>query len=452
MNDYSAALYMRLSRDDERVSESASISTQRSILRKFAEENHFHIYKEYIDDGFSGTNFDRPAFKQMIRDIECEKINMVITKDLSRLGRNYIVTGEYTEIYFPSKKVRYIAINDGYDSITPYTDIAPFKNVINEMYARDISKKIRSALETKMQEGAFVGSKAPYGYKRELGNKHRLVIDKQVSPVIKEIFQSAAEGIPPINIAHDLNSRKILPPSLYRITEHSCTSQNDFIYDKKWTSGTIIKILRNIVYIGHMAQGKTTKLSFKSNVSITNPTENWHIVKNTHAAIIDETTFRLASAKIRRRTCAKGNFENIFSGTAICADCGKNMSTVGSRKKTTSHSLACGAYKQYGKSKCSNHFIDYDILCSIVLNSIRNQLRIPEDTQEAIITEACGRLRKEYGSYEGKDIGRLKTRKSELDTLIEALYEDRAKNLISTERMHKMLRKYESESNIIDII
>lgn len=210
---YRAALYMRLSRDDEGVSESASIATQRSMLRKFTEEHGYCIYDEYIDDGYSGTNFERPSFKRMLDDIETGKINMVITKDLSRLGRDYITTGQYTEIYFPSRKVRYIAVNDGYDSYAPHTDIAPFKNLLNEMYARDISRKIRSAFTAKMQEGAFVGSKAPYGYKRDPADKHHLVADPAAAIVVKKIFRSAADGISPINIARSLSRQGILTPS-----------------------------------------------------------------------------------------------------------------------------------------------------------------------------------------------------------------------------------------------
>lgn len=453
-NKYSAALYMRLSRDDENAAESASIKTQRSMLKKFAKENSFYVYDEYIDDGFSGTNFERPSFKRMLRDIENKKINMVITKDLSRLGRDYITTGEYTEIYFPAKKVRYIAINDGYDSETPYTDIVPFKNVINEMYARDISKKIRSAFVVKMQEGAFIGCKAPYGYKRDPGDKHHLVIDETVSYIVKEIFRLAADGVLPVNIARILNERRILTPTLYRYTNTPYMNKDDITVNRKWTSATITKMLRNIVYLGHMAQGKTTKVSFKSNIVISNPKENWYISQNTHEALIDKETFNLASKKSKQRTCkAKGSFKNIFSGIAVCADCGRSMSSVGTRKKDSVANLACGAYKQYGKTKCTNHFIDYDILYSLVLNSIRDQFSVilTNESREKIIKEAAYRLHTTPRLSKEKTIANLKKRKSELDILIETLYEDHAKNLINTERMHKMLRKYESESNIIDV-
>ena len=203
---YTAALYMRLSKDDDGAAESASIITQRKMLRSYAAEHGYVVFDEYVDDGWSGTNFDRPDFKRMIGDIEAKKVNMVITKDLSRLGRDYITAGQYTEIYFPSKGVRYIAIHDGYDSDSPYSDIAPFKNVINEMYARDTSKKIRSAFATKMRDGAYIAAFAPYGYQKDPADKNHLVVDRQSGQVVKRIFRMAAEGAPPTEIARSLNA------------------------------------------------------------------------------------------------------------------------------------------------------------------------------------------------------------------------------------------------------
>ena len=184
---YKAALYMRLSKDDCSCDESSSIITQRKMLRSFAKENAFKVVDEYIDDGWSGTNFDRPNFKRMIQDIEDKKLNLVITKDLSRLGRDYITTGQYTEIYFPSKKVRFIAINDGYDSANKYTDIAPFKNVINEMYARDTSQKIKSSFIAKMKEGNFIGNFPPYGYIKDPSNKNHLLVNPETSDIVKKM-------------------------------------------------------------------------------------------------------------------------------------------------------------------------------------------------------------------------------------------------------------------------
>lgn len=287
----SAALYMRLSKEDGKT-ESRSISSQREILRNFAKENGFFIFDEYIDDGFSGTNFDRPAFNRMISDIESGKIGIVITKDLSRLGRDYISAGQFTEIYFPSKGVRYIAVNDDYDSESGFSDFTPFKNLINEMYARDTSKKIRSAFYARMKKGDFIGAFAPFGYKRSKENRHRLVADKKSADIVKRIFSESASGKHPIAIAAGLDSDNIPTPIDFR---------NGTVKSKNWSSATILKILKNPVYLGHMVQGKTSKISFKIKKSVSVPEEKQFVVENTHEAIVDKETFEKANRKYRRR-------------------------------------------------------------------------------------------------------------------------------------------------------
>lgn len=449
---YEAALYMRLSKDDDGTCESASIQTQRKMLRLYAAENGFSVYHEYVDDGVSGTTFDRPAFKRMIQDIEDKKVNLVITKDLSRLGRDYILAGQYTEIYFPSKQVRCIAINDGYDSESPYTDIAPFKNVINEMYARDISKKIRSAFATSMQEGAFVAAFAPYGYKRDPDDKHHLIIDETAAKIVEYIFGQAAKGVLPSRIAKTLNERAVPTPLQYRCLTRAGLTLDHYTAKGEWSSSTITKMLRNIVYLGHMVQGKTTKVSFKSRITVQNPKESWHIVENTHEPIVSAELFHMASRRSHQRTCAKkGGFTNVFSGIAKCADCGKNMSTVGSRRKGARANLACGAYKLHGSKACSNHFIDYDVLYQIVLKTIQNIMRLSKEDQADILKAASERVKKQQdNNHTEKEILSLKKRKQELDFLIEKIYEDYAKNLLCAERMRNMLRKYEAESKMID--
>ncbi|MDD3693232.1 MAG: recombinase family protein [Oscillospiraceae bacterium] len=448
---YSAALYMRLSKDDEGAGESASITAQRKMLRAFAKKNHFPVYDEYVDDGISGTTFERPDFKRMLQDIEEKKINMVITKDLSRLGRDYILAGKYTEIYFPSKKVRYIAINDGYDSDSPYTDIVPFKNVINEMYARDTSKKIRSAFITLMQEGAFVGAFAPYGYKRDPQDKHRLIVDEGSAKIVQEIFRCAANGMLPVQIARLLNDRNIPTPIQYRRLMNPTMNAEDFTKRRGWTSSTITKMLQNIVYLGHMAQGKTTKVSFKSNISVSNPMEDWYIVENTHDPLVSKEIFDMASRRSKQRTCEKkGQFNNLFSGIAKCADCGRNMSTVGTRKKGATANLTCGKYKLYGAGECSNHFIDYDTLYEIVLSSIRELVQLSEQDKTEILHQVQKRVQNNSAqAQKEKEIAALKKRSCELDALIEKLYEDYVQGLLNIERMEKMLNKYEAQSKAI---
>lgn len=447
---YIAGLYMRLSRDDG-TAESSSITTQRKILLSYAKENGFIVYDEYIDDGFSGTNFDRPNFKRMIQDIEDKKINLVLTKDLSRLGRDYITAGQYTEIYFPSKGVRYIAINDGYDSNSPYNDIAPFKNVINEMYARDISKKIRSSFLARMKDGYYIGNFAPYGYKKDPDNKNHLVIDEEVAPIVKEIFDMASIGKRPTDIATHLNNKGIITPIMYRCEKHNLSLDSYPKYkNKRWTSATVSKILKSVAYIGHTAQKKTTKISFKSKVTVNNPREDWIIVENTHSPIIDKNTFELVQRYTKSRTCQKSKgFKNIFSGIAICADCGKSMSTVGTRKKDSPANLACGGYKLYGTSACTNHFIDYNVLYDIVLKSIQQQLALSKEDKEKLVLSIKKELDKSSKKENSKsELENLNKKSEEIDKKIEKIYEDNFNNKISAETFDKLLSKYENERKI----
>lgn len=449
---YKAALYMRLSKDDDGTSESASIMTQRKMLRSYAADKGYLVFDEYVDDGWSGTNFDRPDFKRMIADIEAKKINLVITKDLSRLGRDYITTGQYTEIYFPSKGVRYIAINDGYDSDSPYTDIAPFKNVINEMYARDTSKKIRSAFTTKMRDGAYIAAFAPYGYQKDPADKNHLVVDTQSGEIVKQIFRLAANGALPIEIARTLNAQGTPSPAVYRCMTHEELDVNQYSQRQEWTSATITKMLRNVVYLGHTAQGKTTRVSFKSHLTVSNPRDEWIVVENTHEALVDAETFDLVRRRSASRTCGKkGAFYNLFSGIAKCADCGKNMSATGTHKKGSPANLTCGGYKLYGADECSNHFIDYNVLYEIVLTSLKEQLCISRGERAAILDNAQKHpLFIVKQQDHSKELGSIKKRLRELEKIIGKLYEDNAAGRLNNARMNKLLPKYEQEAETLE--
>lgn len=449
---YKAALYMRLSKDDDGTSESASITTQRKMLRSYAADQGFQVFDEYVDDGWSGTNFDRPDFKRMIADIEAGKVNLVLTKDLSRLGRDYITAGQYTEIYFPSRGVRYIAINDGYDSDSPYTDIAPFKNVINEMYARDTSKKIRSAFTTKMRDGAYIAAFAPYGYQKDPADKNHLVVDTQSGEIVKQIFRLAANGALPIEIARTLNAQGTPSPAVYRCMTHEGLDVNQYSQRQEWTSATITKMLRNVVYLGHIAQGKTTRVSFKSHLTVSNPRDEWIVVENTHEALVDAETFDLVRRRSASRTCGKkGAFYNLFSGIAKCADCGKNMSATGTRKKGSPANLTCGGYKLYGADQCSNHFIDYNVLYEIVLTSLKEQLCISRGERAAILDNAQKHplfIVKQQDHR--KELGSIKKRLRELEKIIGKLYEDNAAGRLNNARMNKLLPKYEQEAEALE--
>jgi len=445
---YRAALYMRLSKDDEGTSESASIQTQRSMLTSYAKENGFIIHDEYVDDGWSGTNFDRPAFKRLVADIEAGYVNMVISKDLSRLGRDYITAGEYTERYFPEHGVRYIAINDGYDSINPYNDIAPFRNVINEMYARDISKKIRSAFRTKMKDGCYIGNFAPYGYMKDSQNKNHLVVDYRVAPIVQEIFHRAEQGERPKEIAQSLNQRGIMPPAVYRCSSRAYLDISNYSERKEWASGSICKLLRNIVYLGHTAQGKTEKVSFKSHVTLRKEPDEWVIIRNTHEPLITQATYDMVrNRSVSRKNEPKSCFENIFSGIAKCADCGRNMSTTGTRKKGAIANLVCGGYKLYGSKECSNHFVDYQALYDVVLSEVRKQIKMSESDISEILDELEKETSNEVPDNDQvtKVQASLNGRAREIDNIIKKLYEDNVSGKISNERFDKLLVTYETE-------
>ena len=289
--EYRGALYIRLSREDGNR-ESAGIESQRLLLRDYAQRGNFQIVEEYVDDGYSGTSYDRPAFGRMLADIEAGRINLVIVKDLSRLGRNYIATGELTEIYFPEHRVRLIAVNDGYDSARAIDDMAPFRHVMNEMYARDISRKIRTALHAKARDGQYIGSFAPYGYRKSASDKHRLEPDEDAAVWVRRIFSMAAEGAATKEIADALNQRKIPIPLDYRKIQ-----QGEAITLRSWTPSGICKILRNPTYLGHTVQGKSEKLSLKSKRSHTKPREEWIVIKNTHVPLVSDEIFALAQRR-----------------------------------------------------------------------------------------------------------------------------------------------------------
>ncbi len=446
---YMAAIYLRLSKDDEGTAESSSIDTQRKMLRSYAKEHGFTVYDEYVDDGWSGTNFERPGFKRMIADIEDKKVNLILLKDLSRLGRDYILTGQYTEIYFPSKSVRCIAINDGYDSDSPYNDVVPFKNVLNEMYARDTSKKIRSAFLAHMREGEHVGCFPPYGYKRDPENPRRFVIDEPAAEIVREIYQMALQGVGNREIARILNKRKVPTPLAYRCMNRNSLEIGKYRTKGEWIAPVIYKMLSNRTYLGEMIQHKTTKVSFKSDLQIKNSPEDWIVVPNTHEPIVDAETFTI----VRRRSRAKyvpkgGNFKNIFAGLAWCDTCGRRMSPVHSRKRP--YNLVCAGYKQSGPRACTTHGIHYTVLYDLVLKSLNEQISISAEDRISIL-EDLQKAMETQRKASSKEINtqKLQKRMQEIDTIVEKLYEDFASGTVNQERFSKLMGKYETESQML---
>lgn len=302
---YNTALYLRLSRDDELQGESGSIQTQRMMLRQYAEEHGLTVVGEYIDDGWSGTNFDRPGFQRMIDDIEEGKINCVVTKDLSRLGRNYILTGQYTEIYFPSKGIRYIAVNDNVDTLNGESELAPFLNILNEMHARQTSKKVKAAMRTRFANGAHYGAYAPLGYIKDPDKSGHLLVDPETKWIIEKIFDLAVHGHGAASITHVLVDEKVSTPGWLNFQRYGtfaniyAGTSEDKAY--AWTITQVKSILKEETYIGHSVHNKQSNISFKNKKKVRKPQEEWYRVEKTHEAIISEDVFRQVQEQIAHR-------------------------------------------------------------------------------------------------------------------------------------------------------
>ena len=447
---FRAALYMRLSRDDEGVGESASISTQRDILRAFARAQGIAVAGEYADDGWSGTVFDRPDFLRMLRDIEAGEINCVLVKDLSRLGRNSARTAELLEEYFPRHGVRCIALGEGYDSLSLSGGMAlaaPFMLLMNELYARDISQKIRASLRAKMEKGAFVSAFAPYGYRKDPADRNRLLADEEAAAVVRRIFRLAADGRRPSDIARELNAARIPTPAAYRAQRRAGAAGG--AEQRAWSASMLCKLLRNRVYLGHTEHGKSTKLSFKSRETRAVPRKEWIVVKDTHEPLVSPELFEAAARRAAaRRRPPGGGFVNLFSGVAVCADCGRNMSAAPARKKSRGGMLCCGSYKAHGARACSNHFLEYDVLHTVVQAELRALLTLTEAERETVLT-ALAREEDTRRRAEGAGAERLlhtkEKRLRELDTLIPELFEQAARGLLPEDTYRRLMADYEEE-------
>ncbi len=431
-----AALYLRLSRDDAgRAGESESIANQRSFLRDYARRQSWPVVAEYADDGVSGTTFDRPQFQRMLREIPQRGINLILIKDLSRLGRDYLETGRYLERYFPEHGVRVVAVGDAVD--TAQEDIfLPMRNYINELYARDTSGKIRAALQAKMKDGRFIGHYAPYGYRRDPKERGRLVPDEAAAVVVRQLFEGAAGGAAPSALAARLNAQGEPPPSVYRGSAPSGA----------WTAGTVRRILQNEVYLGTLIQGKTRKPSFKSGkVRETAPEERF-VVPDCHEPLVSRAVFEQVQQQSRaRRTARSTGFVNVFAGVAFCADCGRAMSTVGTRRKGSRADLACGGYKQHGRRACTRHGTDYDALEAAVLEVLRTHLALTE-REKAELRE---RLIQSLGSPEEKDAHSLQRRLSRTENTIAALYIDRASGALTEDSFYAALNRLEKQAEML---
>lgn len=452
------ALYCRLSRDDEYAGDSTSIQTQKSMLEKFAHDNALYNIAYYVDDGYSGTTFDRPDFQRLLGDIEQGKISTVITKDLSRLGRDYLKSGYYTEVFFPQNNIRYIAINDGVDSIKGDNEFMPFKNIINEWYAKDISRKIKSAIKVKSQKGEFIGSIVPYGYKRAEDNKNKFVIDEETAPTIRKMYELASSGQSAYRIVQYLEKNQILKPraKYMRDTGKYVTPQNIHT-PYKWSILTIHEVLSNRAYLGHMVAGKMSKTSFKNKKLSHMPKEQWIEVQNTHEPLVDEHTFHLAlkNIAVKHRVVKKTGVTQIFQGLLFCIDCGKKMAFNASKDKEIFGKYSCGRYRNYGSSYCTPHFVYYKPIYDIVLNDINNLITSAKLNTNALVQQIMSNS--EVNSQKDrlkleKEVVKSEKRIEELNHITKKLYEDSVLNRtngLSQERLAEMLSGYESEQQAL---
>lgn len=449
---YIAALYCRLSKDDGSTNESMSIYSQKAMLKQYAEQNNIAVYDYYVDDGYSGTNFERPAFKKMITDIENGKINCVITKDLSRLGRNYLESGAYIEMYFPQKNVRYIAITDGIDTINSYEfDIMPFKNILNEMYAKDTSKKVKSALKSRMKEGTYIGSKAPFGFKKDPDDKHRLIIDERVKPIIELVYELCLEGKGTQLISQKMMKRKIPRPSSFLENAdklYGLTEENKY----KWTHRMVLSILRDPVYCGNMERNKRPTLSFKNRKRLYVPKEDRIVVKDTHEGIVSEEVWTQVQNMLdkRKNTNKSGiTYDNIFKGLVKCPDCNYALTPKTDyrlNKKDTIDFVhfSCSGYKKYGVKACTSHRINARDLYNVVLEDIQYHGQMALSSRENFVMKIAEKIDKDKVD-ERKDktekLSLYKNKLNDLDKAFEKLYEDRLSESISERNFNLMNEK-----------
>ena len=430
--DYHAGLYIRLSKEDESEGPSQSVQNQESLLREFVQQHRLSVYDTYIDDGWSGTNFDRPAFQRMIADIEAKKVNMVITKDLSRLGRDYILTGHYMERYFPEHRVRYISLLDGIDTGVDSTanDITPFRAIMNDMYAKDISKKIKSVKRDKQRKGQFIGGKPGYGYKMHPTEKNKIVIDEEVAPIVRRIFALALSGMSCRNIATLLNQEGVPTPATYA----GLPVARPGPYTGLWSSERISDMLQNETYIGNMVQGRSVKISYKSKKCLKQNPANWVVVEGTHEPLVDRETFQKVRMLVNsRRHTRSRTYDFLLKGLIFCHECGYPL-TVLNRKNSKGEDVlyfVCRTYQRFTKAGvCTCHSIKEKTVTDVVIAKVREvcQAYLNPDELLPVAQEAVENARKQ-SSLETE----LQALQSKIDSLtanLDRMYTDRLSGLL----------------------
>ena len=447
------ALYCRLSQDDKQEGDSNSIINQKKILKKYALDRGYTNIQFYIDDGVSGTTFNRAGFQSMIADVEAGKVKRVIVKDMSRLGRDYLQVGMYTEIFFPEHDVHFIAVNDGVDSNQEDNEFTPFRNIINEWYAKDTSKKIRAVKRSKGMAGEHIGSHPPYGYMKNPENKKEWIIDEEAAEVVREIFRLCVGGYGPTQIANILTERKILCPTYYAL-EKGGKPRTALPADKfTWNGPVVAKILDRMDYLGHTVNFKTHVKSYKVHKTIYNSPDQWKVFEGTHEAIIDKETFEIVQ-KIRagkRRPTRMGEMP-MFSGLLYCADCGRKLSFHRKADEPAEkHHYLCENYRS-NTANCTMHYIRNVVVERIVLENLKEVIQYVsnyEDEFVQMIMDSDMRQRNRELAQKKKRLAEIQKRIGELDTIFQRIYEDNIIGKLSDERFMKMSKGYEDEQHTL---
>ena len=456
---YIAGLYYRLSQEDERQGESVSIDNQRTILRKYAEERGFEIHDEYIDDGISGTTFQRPEVQRLLDDAKTGGINTIIVKDLSRFGRNYIEVGQYVDYVFPAFGIRFIAIQDNVDTENRDSgamEMMPIMNVFNEWHAANTSKKIRAVRRSNAKEGIYTAKKASYGYKMGTDKKRAPVIDEETAPIVKRIFEMYASGMSPRKISEILNLEGIPSPATYAYTQSGQKPKPNVV--GLWTAVTIREMLNKSIYIGHMPQLRWTSLSYKSHKRFRKDESEWTVVYNNHEPIISQELWD--KVQERKKSVAQGRktkvgYTHPLSGFLFCADCGNKMKlcTSVSRKGTRLYHFDCGYHLRYGKAYCFSHYIAANALEEIVLGDIR------EMAQRIVLDEKA--IREDFIRHNAeltdqaiksakKELQVKHKRTEELSRLMQVAYEDRVRGKMPEDICIGFIQKYSDEQKKLE--
>ena len=450
------ALYSRLSQEDKNDGESNSIANQKKILERYCKEKGYTAIRHYDkDDGYSGTNFNRPDFQRMLADVKAGKITRVIVKDMSRFGRDYLQVGMYTDIVFPEFGVHFVAVNDGVDSTRGENEFAAIRNVFNEMFARDTSKKIRATWQNKGKSGERLSNKPPYGYMKDPNDKKQWIVDEEAAAVVQKIFSLCVDGKGPTQIARWLRENEVITPTVYLKAKGQKASNPTPDNPYKWSNETVSKILGRMEYLGHTVNFKTTKQSYKSNKKLYNDPNDWAIFENTHEPIIEESVFAVVQnlRQTRRRPTKMGDM-GLFSGLLFCEDCGAKMYLCRTTYfKPEQEYYVCSAYRK-DKDKCTTHTIRNVVLEEVVLQNLREAIAYVSRHERDFIREAADiavQERDKELAANRKALADADKRIAELDVIVKRLYEDNVTGKLTDERFIKLSRDYEFEQDSLKV-